>query len=417
MARRARGEGTLHKRKDGRWEGKLRVGAREGQLARKSFYGDTRQDITDQMRRYATRHALAVDLDLTLSEYLDQWLTDGDWRPNTYRLRKHAIDYHIIPHIGGRRVADLDVDDVKVLLRRLKEREVGTATRKQVHATLNAALNALYRERKIVFNPCSLVPAPRYAPKEKLVLDRSQAKRLIRAAEGQTRVLVLLAATLGMREGELFGLVWDRVDFKRRTVTVAQQLCEDASGQLRLGPLKTKAARRTLELPELTLQILEAWRTEQRTSGYGGPLVFTDTEGNPLRKSNFIRRTFKPLLRRAELPDVDFHSLRHSSNSFLVEEGADPILIARRNGHVDTRMVLDRYGHMFEGARRQAAETMDRVFGDLEIGRQMVVKKTASLPDAQTPLPKKLMKSARFLVEMGGLEPPTPYMRSKCSTS
>jgi hypothetical protein len=114
---------------------------------------------------------------------------------------------------------------------------------------------------------------------------------------------------------------------------------------------------------------------------------------------------------------VDFHSLRHSSNSFLIEEGADPILIARRNGHVDTRMVLDRYGYMFEGARRQAAETMDRVFGDLEIGRQMVVKKPASLPHAQTPLPKKLMKSARFLLEMGGLEPPTPYMRSKCSIS
>jgi hypothetical protein len=42
----------------------------------------------------------------------------------------------------------------------------------------------------------------------------------------------------------------------------------------------------------------------------------------------------------------------------------------------------------------------------------MVVKKPASLPDAQTPLPKKLMKSARLLVEMGGLEPPTPYMRN-----
>jgi integrase len=163
------------------------------------------------------------------------------------------------------------------------------------------------------------------------------------------------------REGELFGLVWDCVDLKRRTVTAAQQLCEDASGQLRLGPLKTRAARRTLELPELALQTLQTWRTEQKASGYGGPLVFTDTEGNPLPKSNFIRRTFKPLLCRAELPDVDFHSLRHSSNSFLIEEGADPILIARRNGHVDTRMVLDRYGHMFEGARRQAAETMDRV--------------------------------------------------------
>lgn len=128
--------------------------------------------------------------------------------------------------------------------------------------------------------------------------------------------------------------------------------------------------------------------------------------GYPLRKSHFIRRTFRPLLCRAELPDVDFHSLRHSSNPFLIEEGADHILIARRNGHVDTRMVLDRYRHMFEGARRQAAETMDRVFGDLEIGRQMVVKKPASLPDPSAPVPKKIMKSARFLVEMGGLGPP-----------
>jgi hypothetical protein len=76
-----------------------------------------------------------------------------------------------------------------------------------------------------------------------------------------------------------------------------------------------------------------------------------------------------------------------------------------------------RIGTMFEGARRQAAEAMERVFSDLEFGRQMVVKKAASLSDASAPVPKKLMKSARFLVEMGGLEPPTPYMRSKCSTS
>jgi hypothetical protein len=63
---------------------------------------------------------------------------------------------------------------------------------------------------------------------------------------------------------------------------------------------------------------------------------------------------------------------------------------------------------MFEGARRQAAETMDRVFGDLEIGRQMVVKKSASPSDTSTPIPKKLMKSARFLVEMGGTRTPDP---------
>ena len=115
--------------------------------------------------------------------------------------------------------------------------------------------------------------------------------------------------------------------------------------------------------------------------------------------------------------------MRHSSNSFLIEEGADPVLVARRNGHSSTRMVLDRYGHMFEGARRQAAETMNRVFDNAKIGkvdkieplhgRQMVVKVRPVLPEKQTPIPKTLMKSAKALVEMRGLEPLTPYMRSK----
>ncbi len=427
MARRAYGEGTLHRRKDGRWEGKLRAGVRAGKLVRKSFYGETRQDVTDQMRAYASRHVPDVDVDLTLGEYLEQWLTDGDWRPNTCRLRRIAIDRHIIPHIGARRVGDLDVDDVKVLLRRLKDLSVGVATRKQVHATLNAALNVLYRERKLLFNPCSLVPAPRYEPKEKIVLDRHQAKRLMEKAEGQTQVLVVIAATLGMREGELFGLLWNCVDLDRRTVTVVRQLTEDLDGKLALTPLKTKASRRTLELPELTLRVLKAWRDKRRGESHERQFVFTDSEGNPMRKSNFIRREFKPLLERAELPDVDFHSLRHSSNSFLIEEGADPILVARRNGHSGTRMVLDRYGHMFEGARRQAAETMNRVFSGVKIGnddktsapngRQMVVKMRPVLPQKQTPIPKTLMKSAKELVEMRGLEPLTPYMRSKCSTS
>ena len=417
MARRTRGEGTIVRRRDGRWEGKLRVGMRGGNPVRKSFYGETRQDVAEQMRAHSARHVLDVDLDLTLAEYLAQWLGDADWRPNTYRLRRHAIEKHIAPHIGARPVAELGVDDVKMLLRRLKDGGVGVATRKQVHATLNSALNVLFRQRKLVFNPCTLVPAPRYEPKERAVLDRVQVTRLIEAADGWVQVLIVMAATLAMREGELFGLLWDCIDLERRTVSVVRQLTEDLDGRLVLGAPKTKASRRTLELPELTHRVLTAWRARREAEGYRGSFVFTDGAGNPLRKSNFLRRDFKPLLRRAGLPDVDFHSLRHSSNSFLIEEGADPILVARRNGHASTRMVLDRYGHLFEGARRQAALTMDRVFAGVEIGRQMVVKMPPTPPQNKTPIPKNLAKSAFLLVEMGRLELPTPYMRSKCSTS
>jgi len=418
MARRVSGEGSISRRRDGRWEGKVRGRGFNDEPLRKSFYGNTRQEVAEQIRAYRTRHLGGAVVDLTTLEYLSQWLADGkgEWRPNTYRLRSGTARRHIIPHIGSRLVAELDVDDVKALLRRLKERSVGAATRKQAHSTLNAALNVLYRERKLLFNPCSLVRAPRYEPEEKVVLDRDQAMRLIAVAEGQVLVLVVMAATLAIREGELFGLLWNCIDRDRGTVTIIRQLTEDLHGNLVLSPLKTKASRRTLELPKLAreaLQLLWESRPGEETSS----LVFRDSEGNPLRKSTFIRRDFKPLLNQAGLPDVDFHSLRHSSNSFLIEEGADPLLVAKRNGHSSTRMVLDRYGHLFEGHRRQAAETMDRVFANATIGRQMVVKSSDNGGPKKTPIPKSLVESALNVVEVRRLELLTPYMRSKCSTS
>ena len=97
-----------------------------------------------------------------------------------------------------------------------------------------------------------------------------------------------------------------------------------------------------------------------------------------------------------------------AKNNSLQLEGADPILVARRNGHVDTRMVLDRYGHMFEGARRQAAETMDRVFGTVEIGRQMVVKKSDAVPEKSNADSKKPYEIGAFLGGDVGTRTPDP---------
>lgn len=104
---------------------------------------------------------------------------------------------------------------------------------------------------------------------------------------------------------------------------------------------------------------------------------------------NFIRRDFKPLLAKAELPEVALHSLRHSSNSFLIEEGADPLLVAKRNGHSSTRMVLDRHGHLSEGARRQAAQTMDRVF----VKGPLVVKWSSSRPTPANKRKRRFQKA------------------------
>ena len=189
------------------------------------------------MRRYATRSAPGADLELNVADYLNQWLSDGEWRPNTFRLRKRAIERHIVPHLGARRVADLDVDDLKLLFRKLKELDIGAATRRQVHSTLTSALNVLYRERKILFNPCSLIPAPRYEPSDKLVLDRHQVRQLIQAAVDRHRFSSLWRQRLPCERAG-FGLLWECVDLEKRTVAVVRQLTDGRDGKPCLSMLR-----------------------------------------------------------------------------------------------------------------------------------------------------------------------------------
>ena len=96
------------------------------------------------------------------------------------------------------------------------------------------------------------------------------------------------------------------VDLDERRVRVEGTLTEDEAGGLKLTPPKTLSSRRSIDLPDVAVEALHTHRDQQNAAGYVGPWVFPDSKGGPQRKSNLIRRSFKPLLRAARLPDVPF---------------------------------------------------------------------------------------------------------------
>jgi len=371
------------------------------------------------MRDYrATRGGGLVEpARVTLTTYLTAWLNALEVRPNTFRLRQHLIEKHIVPHIGTRALGSLTSDDVRFLLHRWKDDQVGAVTQRAAFITLSGALNIALREEKIYRNPCATVPTPKTRRPEIVVLDGTQAVKLLRAASDlDERALVALAITTGMRQGEIFGLYWEDIDLDSGTLTVRKSLTEDIEGRLVRTEPKTAKSRRTICLPKLALQSLVALKSSRELrSGF----VFTSPDGSPLRKSNFIRRVFKPLLKAAELPDVTFHSLRHTANSLLIEAGEDPLAIAGSLGHADTRMMFERYGHLFSHTARRVAETADRLFAQLDANcRTTVVDAADRFGKPRKPKPRTVNNDAGLdVVEMRRLELLTPYMRSKCSTS
>jgi integrase len=419
MGKRAHGEGSICRRKNDTYEGKLTLKTPDGSVVRKSFYGKTRGAVADMMRDYRSEHGTHVEPPaiLKLADYLTAWLEALNVRPNTFKLRDHLINKHIVPHIGARQLCDLTSDDVRYLLRRWKDDEVGAVTQRTAFVTLSSALNVALREDKIRRNPCSTVPAPKPPRPEVLVLDGKQAMKLLGAArDTRERALLALAITTGMRQGEIFALSWDDVDLARGVVSVKKTLTEDREGCLVRSEPKTPKSRRVVHLPELASRALIELKGSCNSQG---GFVFTSPEGTAIRKSNFLRRIFKPLLKQAKLPNVTFHSLRHTANSLLIEAGEDPLAIAGSLGHADTRMMFERYGHLFNHTAKRVAQTADRIFAALEPNCRTIVVNAASRfgkPRKQK-RPNPLQNGRSNVVEMRGLEPLTPYMRSKCSTS
>ena len=93
--------------------------------------------------------------------------------------------------------------------------------------------------------------------------------------------------------------------------------------------------------------------------GTPGPFVFCDTAGGPLRKSNLIRRSFHPLLDRAELPRIRFHDLRHTAATLLLTSGVHPKVVQERLGHSQISVTLDTYSHVVPSLQEAAAAELD----------------------------------------------------------
>ncbi len=92
-----------------------------------------------------------------------------------------------------------------------------------------------------------------------------------------------------------------------------------------------------------------------------GPLVFCDTQGGPLRKSNLIRSSFHPLLKKAELPRIRFHDLRHTAATLLLAQGVHPKVVQEQLGHSQIGQTLDTYSHVLPSMQKEAAEKMEEM--------------------------------------------------------
>jgi integrase len=170
--------------------------------------------------------------------------------------------------------------------------------------------------------------------------------------------------------GEALGLKWSDIDLDGKTLRVSRQLQRMREGGGLVFSEPKNASRRTVDLPKRAVEALRSHRRrqveEQLRAGArwaDNGLVFVTTVCTPVDAQNIVNRHFKPLLKRASLPDIRWHDLRHTCFTILLARGTHPKYVQHLAGHASIQLTLDRYSHWMPSLGRHAADGMDEALG------------------------------------------------------
>jgi integrase len=309
---------------------------------------------------------------LTVAAYLTSWLAAKEaagTRATTMLSYRSHVDRFLKPALGYLLLRDLRGVHIEAMLRQVvtgnadRRRVVGPTSQRRIVATLSSALASAKRQRLVTFNAASDVQLPRAATGKVQPWSPEQLGRFLDevSTDRLGAVFEVLAST-GMRRGEVLGMRWDDLDLERGRIVVRQQLVS-VGGHLRFGPPKTASGdARIVDLDSRTIGVLLAVRLSQdaeRTS-WGAAyndhgLVFAREDGSPLDPGQLTKR-FGQLAKEAGLPPARLHDLRHASASLMIQAGVPLALVSKRLGHSSISITSDVYGHLLEGAGREAAE-------------------------------------------------------------
>ena len=159
----------------------------------------------------------------------------------------------------------------------------------------------------------------------------------------------------GLRRGELLGLKWEDIDLEKGNLRVKRQIAR-IDGKVVEAPLKTKNAYRTLPLAEDTIAVLK----QQKKKTGSSPWVFPSPTGGPISPDSVLHMLHR-VLKRAGLPRVRFHDLRHTFATLALQNGVDIKTVSGMLGHFSAGFTLGTYAHVTTAAQKEAAKAMERV--------------------------------------------------------
>lgn len=283
--RRGNGEGSIRKRKDHRWEARYTAGIHPetGKPISKNILGKTQSEVLDKLRK-ALDDAQRLDYSKTGKYTLGQWMEI--WfqnvakikvRPSSHQTYSGYIRNHIAPNIGNLPLDKLTTLELQkfygqllraVRVERIESQQqpkgLSAKTVRNINQIISSALDFAVAQKIILSNPAKYCALPRPEHKEMQTIPADQLQDFLEEAKRSgVYELYYIDLITGLRRGELLGLKWSDIDFRRKVIHVRRQIAR-VDKQIVEAPLKTKNAYRTIAISDQTAEILKQQKENRR---------------------------------------------------------------------------------------------------------------------------------------------------------
>jgi len=300
--------------------------------------------------------------DILFKAFAAKWLADYakvSVKKSTFDSYAAIFRLHLIPTFGNLNLRRISGAHIQAFVA-AKVSKHGLSPKSVVNMLI--PLKEMFKHAThwgyVRYDPSIAVKRPRVEQEEMDFLNPEEIAPFLQHVRPQYHALFLTAILTGMRRGELLGLKWGDIDWRSSQISVRRSLYKGTF----VSPKSQNSVRRIIMSPTLK-QYLEQHRLMAPQSEL--ELVFCTDEGNPLDPDNMVKREFLTALDRAGIRRIRFHDLRHTFASLLIANGENIKFVQYQLGHASATTTLDRYGHIFPGTQKEAADRLDEtVFGN-----------------------------------------------------